>query len=194
MNKAIQEERMRGYFIDAAMELIRAEGITVVTARNVAEKAGYSYATLYNYFEDIRDLIFSCLEVFMKECRVYVESNTVNCQSGKNKLIALTDEYVKFFVQYPGIFDLFYTQKPNDISTKRSDFKALDSFFDSLTEPDWNECKKILRLTESEYIDLKSNHKLAIHGLLSLYLNRRRAVDFKQFTTEISRINSFFIR
>ena len=50
----IQEERIRKYFIDAAKELIRGEGLSVVTARNVAERAGYSYATLYNYFKDIR--------------------------------------------------------------------------------------------------------------------------------------------
>ena len=59
----IQEERIRGFFLTAAKDLIRAEGVGVVTARNVAERAGYSYATLYNYFKDIRDLILTALRI-----------------------------------------------------------------------------------------------------------------------------------
>ena len=34
--KQIQEERIKNFFLSAAKELIRAEGIEVVSARNVA--------------------------------------------------------------------------------------------------------------------------------------------------------------
>ena len=52
-NKEIQEERVRSYFVQAANEILRGEGITNLSVRNVSEKAGYSYATLYNYFKNI---------------------------------------------------------------------------------------------------------------------------------------------
>ena len=50
--KEIQEQRMRGYFIQATKEIIKGEGIKSVSVRNIADRAGYSYATLYNYFKD----------------------------------------------------------------------------------------------------------------------------------------------
>lgn len=57
-NRQIQEERIKTYFLDSAKNLLRAEGLKGVSVRNVAYRAGYSYATLYNYFKDINDLLF----------------------------------------------------------------------------------------------------------------------------------------
>ena len=54
-NRQIQEERIKTYFLDSAKNLLRAEGLKGVSVRNVAYRAGYSYATLYNYFKDIND-------------------------------------------------------------------------------------------------------------------------------------------
>ncbi len=118
--KAIQEERMKGYFLTSAKELIRGEGLRVVSTRNVAERAGYSYVTLYNYFKDIRDLIFSCVEDFMEECREFVAKEVHGTVSGEKALIAISCGYAKFFVQYPGIFDLFYQERTNQIATAKS--------------------------------------------------------------------------
>ena len=50
--KEIQRQRMMKYFIEAGKQIILEEGVKNVTVRKVADLAGYSYATLYNYFED----------------------------------------------------------------------------------------------------------------------------------------------
>ena len=60
-NRQIQEERIKTYFLDSAKNLLRAEGLKGVSVRNVAYRAGYSYATLYNYFKDIeKDHLCPC--------------------------------------------------------------------------------------------------------------------------------------
>ena len=41
-NRQIQEERIKTYFLDAAKNLLRAEGLKGVSVRNVAYRAGYS--------------------------------------------------------------------------------------------------------------------------------------------------------
>ncbi len=56
-NKEIQELRVKGYFVQAAMELSKGEGLKSSSVRNFEERAGYSHASLYNYFKDIKDLI-----------------------------------------------------------------------------------------------------------------------------------------
>ncbi|MBN2263533.1 MAG: TetR/AcrR family transcriptional regulator, partial [Prolixibacteraceae bacterium] len=63
-NKQIQEERMKGYFVQAAKDILKSEGIKAISVRNIADRAGYSYTTLYNYFKDVNDLVFECVNDF----------------------------------------------------------------------------------------------------------------------------------
>lgn len=185
---AIQEARMKGYFITAAKDLIRGEGLAVVSTRNVAERAGYSYATLYNYFKDVRDLIFQCVGDFMEECREFVRSNAQEGAVGSDGLDAVSRNYAKFFVQYPGIFALFYEQKPSEMSTSTSDLAGLYSFFDSLTERHWNEIAAQKNCSAEELRCAREHHKLAIHGLLMFYLNRRMEDDFNNLLSSVGQI------
>jgi len=191
--KAIQEDRMRGYFLNAAKDLIRAEGIQVVSARNVAERAGYSYATLYNYFKDIRDLIFSCIEDFMKECNDFVNNNTKNSKPGQDRLKQSVNNYAKFFLQYPGIFVLLYQQTPTDMSTKDSNVGSIYGFFDTLIEDDWKIVYEQSSHANKELLFIKENFKYSIHGLLLFYLNRRKDMEFKDFNNEVAAITELFI-
>jgi AcrR family transcriptional regulator len=191
--KPIQEERIRGYFITAAKDLIRGEGLAVVSARNVAERAGYSYATLYNYFKDIRDLIFSCLEDFMTECREFVQQHSKTGATGVEGLHSTTKNYITFFVQYPGIFQLLYQQKQSDISTKSDEVGGIHAFFDSLTENDWKTLKEKGTGSTEDFVRCREFHKLAIHGLLLMYLNRRKEMKFNQLIEESSAITSFAV-
>ena len=56
-NKNIKRRRNMSYFIDATSKIIDEEGIELVTIRKVADLAGYNSATLYNYFENLDELI-----------------------------------------------------------------------------------------------------------------------------------------
>jgi AcrR family transcriptional regulator len=192
--KTIQEERMRGYFLSAAKELIRGEGLEVVSTRNVAARAGYSYATLYNYFKDIRDLIFSSVEDFMSECREFVAKEVPGTVSGEKALIAISIGYTKFFVQYPGIFDLFYQEKANRIGTTKSNLRAIDTLFDSLVEHEWNVLKNQKKSTDQAIARTQEFHKLALHGLVMFYLNSRIDVSYRDLMKQVDEITRFAIK
>lgn len=45
------------YYIDAAHELIEKDGLELLTIRKVSDLAGYNSATLYNYFENLDNLV-----------------------------------------------------------------------------------------------------------------------------------------
>ena len=191
---AIQEERVKGYFISAAKDLIRGEGLAVVSARNVAERAGYSYATLYNYFKDIRDLIFSCIEDFSRECGTFVTTQSSGIVEGKGHLIAITMNYVKFFIQYPGIFDLFFQQRASTISTRNSNLPGIYLLFDSLTEQDWDVLKTSNKENNCAKIELKREcHKLSLHGLLMLYLNSRVEYRYQALMDKVVKLTEFSV-
>ncbi|MED1738086.1 TetR/AcrR family transcriptional regulator [Bacillus swezeyi] len=56
--KDIQRARMWRYFLDAATELINEEGIDQITIRKIADRAGFTASTAYNYFKDLSHLKF----------------------------------------------------------------------------------------------------------------------------------------
>ncbi len=175
----IQEKRVRDYFITAAKDLIRGEGLIVVSARTVAERAGYSYATLYNYFKDIRDLIFCCVEDFLEECRGFVTDYAKNAKKGEEHLKAVSCGYCNFFIQYPGIYELLFHQKASSISTANSKFEMIAGFFNSLTIDDWQSIGDCSGSgVEGVVIKKQKFHSLAVHGLLLLYLNNRDVSDY----------------
>ncbi|MFC1568961.1 TetR/AcrR family transcriptional regulator, partial [bacterium] len=145
------------------------------------------YATLYNYFKDIRDLIFCCIEDFMDECHNFVLEQKTGISPGKEGLKATSQNYAKFFIQYPGIFKLLYEQ--NDIASHASNFVKIDQFFKSLTDPDWNLLSQQHKSTAS--MEAREIHNLAIHGLLLFYLNQRKTFDFHKLMQEINNLTDF---
>ncbi|HET53825.1 MAG TPA: TetR/AcrR family transcriptional regulator [Ignavibacteria bacterium] len=183
---SVQEERMKGYFIQATKEILRGEGLKVVSVRNIAERAGYSYATLYNYFSDVNELIFECINDFQEECEEFIEARTKKSERGLNKIKDTVIAYANFFVQHPGIFELFYLEKPNDISRKQPTLDLIYNFIDRLTMEEWVYCIKnnIKKMDEAER--MKSEIRFLLPGMLLLYLNRRKPESYKQFSTELN--------
>lgn len=187
-NKEIQEQRMKGYFIEASKEILKGEGLKNISVRNIAERAGYSYATLYNYFSDVKDLIFECVVDFQEECEVFVKSETKKTQQGIEKIKAISKAYIKYFIQYPGIFELFFLEKTSDLARKQNITELIYTFFDKLCDEEWNYCiqNKLVKRSEAEL--MKAALKYLVTGMLLFYINRRQPVTYKEFS-EITELN-----
>jgi AcrR family transcriptional regulator len=81
--KEIQKERMWRYFIDATVEIIDQEGIENVTIRKVADKAGFTSSTVYNYFQELSHLIFFAA---MRFTRDYIKDLPKYMDQGTNTI------------------------------------------------------------------------------------------------------------
>lgn len=53
----LKKQRVMNYFLEAASEIASESGLDSITIRNVSERAGYNSATLYNYFENLDELV-----------------------------------------------------------------------------------------------------------------------------------------
>jgi AcrR family transcriptional regulator len=186
--KEVHEERVKGYFLAAAKDLIRGEGLEVISARNVAERAGYSYATLYNYFNDIRDLIFSCVEDFIEECRAFVGNCASKAPAGKEHLLAVVSGYCNFFIQYPGIFELLFHQKASAIATAQSKLIKIVDFLPELTTNDWRVIADDQDSDGEISGGVQSGYIYSIHGLLLLYLNNRQVMEYNQVMQKVKEL------
>lgn len=180
-NKKIQEERMKGYFIEATKKILKGEGLKAVNVRNIAREAGYSYATLYNYFKDIKDLVFECIKDFQSECQEIVNSETEKCERGNEKIKMVTRSYIKYFIQYPGIFELFYLEKTGDLGHKKPTLTMIYNFLDVLYSDEWNYCVE-KNIYTKDSAETKSNilKNLSV-GMLLFYLNRYNPADYSKF-------------
>lgn len=178
MNKNIvQEQRMKSYFIQAAMEILRGEGIRDLSVRHVAEKAGYSYATLYNYFKNLDDLLTACINEFLTENKVLIQESVKYIPNGKQHLSMIYFTYIKYFIQYPGIFDLIYLTKFKSNDAKR----LILTFLDQLCQEDWNYLQSENIYNESEVETKRETAKLLTIGSLLMYNNLHHPSDFEQF-------------
>lgn len=79
-NKALRKIRTMRYFIDAARDIIAAQGVEAVNIRDVATKAGYSSGSIYEYFVSIDELIaFATIDGiydFLGEIAAHVTNET----------------------------------------------------------------------------------------------------------------------
>jgi AcrR family transcriptional regulator len=185
-NKQIQEQRMKGYFIQATKDILKGEGLKGVSVRNIAQQAGYSYSTIYNYFKDVNDLVFLCISDFQKECETFVSEQTNVKPQGMERLNATVISYVNYFVEYPGIFDLFYLAKVGDFGHKAATIDLINGSLDAVCEKEWNYCVGHGLVKVEEIERLKAQLRYTVIGMLLLYLNRRFPASYSEFMNQLS--------
>jgi AcrR family transcriptional regulator len=183
--KQLQEQRIKGYFVQAAKDILRSEGLKGISVRNVSQHAGYSYATLYNYFNDIRFLVFECVKDFQEECTVFVFEKVGNASSGLERLKAISKAYVEYFVEYPGIFELFYIEKMSTYGNSSETVELIYTFLDRLCDEDWTSYANTMKLAP-EFIDkLRDQLRFSLIGLLLFYLNRNFPGSYEAFVLKM---------
>jgi AcrR family transcriptional regulator len=178
-DKETKALRMKNCFVDAARQILRGEGLRCVSARNVAEKAGYSYATLYHYFEDMKDLMFECVKDFQEECAGFVGQRTAGIPDGSAKIRAVCRSYVQYFVQYPSVFELFFTESAPEISRHGATPGLIHGFLNRLCADSWASLAGAV--TAPEVRQKKALLNYMLNGLLLMHVNRRLVLEYGEF-------------
>lgn len=173
---------MRGYFIQATKEMLKGEGLKSISVRSIADRAGYSFGTIYNYFKDINELVFLCVQDFEDECEEYIKSETDN-KKGLEKIKAIAKAYLGYFVQYPGIFELFYIERITETGKKPSTSELICTFIDKLCTEEWDKCIAQETITKEDAKLIQNGIKYLLPGLLLLYINRRHPTSYNEFKT-----------
>jgi AcrR family transcriptional regulator len=179
--KQIQEQRMKSYFIQAAKDMLKGEGLKSLSVRSVADRAGYSFATLYNYFKDLNELIFVCVKDFQEECLEIVIGKTKKIPDGKEKIKATVMAYISYFLEYPGVFELFFLERMGNIGNKQATSELIYTFLDRLCEEQWIYCLKE-NMVDSEKVSIqKAQLRFAVMGMLLFYENRLQPESYQEF-------------
>lgn len=110
----IKQQRIMKYFIEAAEEVIKNEGIEAVTIRKTADLAGYTSATLYNYFDNLSHLIFLANMHHLEEYNNKLPACIANCQNPIEIYMAICKCFSVHAYEKPEIFKLLFFSHGDD--------------------------------------------------------------------------------
>lgn len=172
-NKEIQRQRMMKYFIDAAKEIIKEEGVKGLTARKVGEKAGYSYATIYNYFSDLNTLTTYCVFDFFEDCYRYMISFKNHEENPRDQVITYACAYFKYFAKNPAMFQLIFLE---DLGNAPEELMKNDKqpSVRGLLKKSLIECAKEGYISEENIEILQDLIPSVLGGKLLFFLKRRK--------------------
>ena len=192
--KDIKKKRMLKIFINATTEVIKKEGIDNVTIRKVADIAGYNSATIYNYFDNCKQLVFFAATNFISD---YVEEMPCYIENSKNsleKLIKMWECFTLYSFKNPKIYyaifseDLgdkpenlvenYYKLFPEELDNAPEDLvpMLLESRLSRRAKIAIQPCIDDGFFTENQEEIVDEGIRLAYHGMLTLLVNNR--VDF----------------
>ncbi len=93
--------------LQAASEVVEADGYRALTARNVADAIGYSPGTLYNIFENLDDMIVHLngrtLDALYDRLSLHESA-----QTPETNLNGLLDGYLGFLEDHPNLWNVLF--------------------------------------------------------------------------------------
>ncbi|MFZ5952445.1 MAG: TetR/AcrR family transcriptional regulator [Candidatus Rifleibacteriota bacterium] len=185
MRNPIQQDRIRNFFIDAAVAIVKNDGPEGLSARRIAKEAGYSYATLYNYFQDIDDLVFECICIFSNECQRFVSSECHDLQPGIAAISAVCRAYVRFFLRNPGLFGLLFTRRISDSEQRKRLAAPTTGMFFQLTGEHWRFLIRNGQIDKDAARRIDNQLLVSINGMLLLFLHQGYPRSFSEFVASL---------
>ncbi|MHA7899020.1 MAG: TetR/AcrR family transcriptional regulator [Henriciella sp.] len=104
--KASPEQRaaVRRSIQKAAVEIYRAEGLSAVSARAVAKKAGVSVGTIYSYFGDLTGLGQSLWEPQIAKLETHFRATAAQHEAPLARIEALLRAYLAFGIEQAALY------------------------------------------------------------------------------------------
>ncbi len=116
--QAQEKQELRQAILTAAGELFLEQGYERFSLRKVAERIGYSPTTIYLYFRDKDDLLFSVVDEGFMRFGQQLAAAAESHEDPWERLIALGQAYVTFGLQNPVYYQLMFMQR-TDFLTQR---------------------------------------------------------------------------
>lgn len=100
--------RARAALIAAATEVVIAGGVEALTVRDVAERAGYSVASLYNHVDGIPGLLAGARQSIESSLVATLGPTGDDAPRTVGELTDLFVDYASYFCERPHAFDLLF--------------------------------------------------------------------------------------
>ncbi len=191
----IQEKRMENYFIDSGYNILLEKGIDKLTVRNIAKKAGYSYATIYNYFNNSDELMWAIglkvLENLAQLLHQHYEE-IKNSVDNRKLIKSVYREYIDYFLENESLYHFIFLKNINVEAIRKDEQNHPPILYNLQQEIMENFVKKGIIKREEAIIagDLLTN---SINGLLSLYFSGKENISKKNLYQKANQYIDYII-
>lgn len=198
----VKIKRIIKIFVSSTIDIIRKKGIDHLTVRKVAEISGYNAATIYNYFDNSRQLIFFASINFMKDYFQETEKIIDNNEDPLNNYIQLWKIFCTHSYQHPKIYypifgenidenpqiliEKYFSLYPENFGYSPAQY--LPVIIDLFSKN--NITKPIKKFVNNNYFSFNEAKKidevntLFYQGMLSLLVNNRISYSPKEATNK----------
>ncbi len=108
--KELEKQEMQKLILHTAMKLFLEKGVENVTIRHIAEKIEYSPATIYLYFRDKDEIIYTLHREGFE--RLYgFQQTTLSIRDPLERLRKQGELYVSFAMENPEYYDLMFIMR-----------------------------------------------------------------------------------
>ena len=164
--KSIKHQRVESYFIEAAKAIIKSDGPQAVSVRKIADLSGYSYGSIYNYYNNLDELLFHVKNSMIQDM-IRSMSNTETVPRSIEDIQLINWTFAQYFMDNPHIYEFFYNYPIKTDGTTPTD----DNNFNEnrlLSYQHFVESKIIKKEDlETVYLTILSS----LYGLLNLYFS-----------------------
>ena len=171
-----KNELVRNGFIQAAKEIILQKGVEGVSVRKVAQATGYSYATIYHYFDDQNALLLAVKESMVEDVAAYFATGEPTPFQTVNDLKRSNRAYAQYYLDRPNVYHFFYSYRFEHAPAPDYDSKFQDGWIYSYQRFVEN------GLLQPQDVILAAKTVIyAVQGLLALYFSSNGLTQEKLF-------------
>lgn len=164
-----QEKReVRAAIIQAAGELFLEKGYEGFSLRQIAERIGYSPGTIYLYFKDKDDLLFTLAIEGFNEFGARLQAAQATSTDPLQQLRAMGLAYVDFGLAHPAHYQLMFMQRPEFMLKERDedDAQPVDTF--AILQATVEACMAAGKMRQDDPVAASDVVWSALHGVVSL--------------------------
>ena len=188
-----KRNRAKMYFLQSARDMIISQGVESVSVRKIADAAGYSYPTLYNYYSDLNALLLETKALMILDMMNLLKQEMQASITSPADLKSALKAYIQYYLNHPNVFKFFYLyplKKPEQTSE------------DAITEPDfgimWQQAFHSFvisgRLAQKDIEAAAKTLIYAIHGMLTLsFSNNGDLSDTNNLYRDLDQIVDFLL-
>lgn len=199
-----KKKRILNYFIQAARDIIEEKGIENITIRSVAKKAGYHNATIYNYFDNLKQLIFFASLDFLSDYTQAMPEYISKAEDEVERFILMWECFCYYTFENPRIYYAIFADKVGDNPEKlmKRYFEIFPEKLGSppehlvtmLLDPDLSRRASLASdplieknlITKEKAEEINSMITYIYYGMLTLMINERINYDKEDAVTKIT--------
>ncbi|MDD5617352.1 MAG: TetR/AcrR family transcriptional regulator [Candidatus Methanoperedens sp.] len=175
--KELEKQEMRTLILDTAMKLFLEKGFENITLRHIAEKIEYSPATIYLYFKDKDEIIYTLHREGFEKLYGW-QQKILTIKDPLKRLHKHAEMYVSFALENPEYYDLMFIERAPFKKIKEMKCKdgmnweiGMRSY--DLLRKNIEDCKKA-GVFQNTNIDVAAFSLWSfVHGIVSLIIRER---------------------